>query len=465
MFANLVAIKIIQRLSVKTAAKQGEGMVMNKYKKYILGVAIIFSCQSLMAELKPIADEALSDITGQAYLSVDKTYHPEDIEGNLDYDTNVSYTRINFGMDIETLTNADVLEMGRYHRWANTEENGAKAGTICNTCNGSEAGLEAQPSDLLIKDFGLGYINNKEYSDANPQVPMLLKDDGTPYGEGEIVPFKIKNPFLEFAHDETTGEVIGVRIGFGETKGILSGVIESLSGAVNVDIRDAGSAISETGGGDGSLFEKILLNLTPLLVADGTVSTQAGPMNENNQLDSIRATRLGVPDGEDFIISGADDVAVLAVKFGDLIGQVGNDVRYEKMHNEDGSVMRGCGLFNGECNRIIVTVEDCQALGAQTCFDLDRFQALPIGKVDVQDDKNVITDSVSGLFLSFQTQAVGWSTTKGAHDAVNVEDFIRTTPGAFFNVPNGALEVNLGEVYRGTPMPRKEFIDRGVGLF
>ena len=28
-----------------------------------------------------------------------------------------------------------------------------------------------------------------------------------------------------------------------------------------------------------------------------------------------------------------------------------------------------------------------------------------------------------------------------------------------------ALEVNLGEVYKGIPMPRKESIDRGVGLF
>ena len=438
---------------------------MNKFKKTLMSAVIYFNCQALMAELKPISDDALSDITGQAYLTIDKTYHPEDIEGNLGYDTNVSYTRINFGMDIETLANADVLEMGRYHRWANTEENGAKAGTICSACNGTEVGLEAQPSDLLIKNFGLGYINNKEYSDANPQVPMLLKDDGTPYGEGEIVPFMIKNPFLEFAHDETTGQIIGVRIGFGETKGVLSGVIESLTGAANIDIRDGGSGISETGGGDGSLFEKILLNLTPLLVADGDVATQAGPMNENNELDGIRATRLGVPDGEDFVISGADDVAVTAVKFGDLIGQVGNDVRYEKMYHEDGSRMKGCGPFKGNCNKIIVTVEGCQALGAQTCFDLDRFQALPIGKVDVHNGKNVITDSVSGLFLSFQTQAVGWSTTKGAHDAVNISDFIKTTQGAFFNVPNGALEVNLGEVYRGTPMPKKEFIDRGVGLF
>jgi hypothetical protein len=440
-------------------------MDMNKNKKYLLGAVALFSCQSLLADLKPINDDDLSEITGQAYISIDKTYHPEDLTGTANYDTNVSYTRINLGMDIETLANADVLEMGRYHRWANTEENGAKAGTVCNACDGTEAGLEAQPSDLLIKNFGLGYINNKEYSDANPQVPMVLKDDGTPYEEGEIVPFSIKNPFLEFAHDKTTGEVIGVRIGFGDTKGILSGVIESLTGAVNVDIRDAGSGISETGGGDGSLFEQILLNLTPLLVADGSVATQAGPMNVNNQLDSIRATRLGVPDGEDFIITGADDIAVLAVKFGDLIGQVNNDVRYEKMYNEDGSRMKGCGPLNGNCNKILVTVENCQALGAQTCFDLDRFQALPIGKVEVQDDKNVITDAVSGLFLSFQTRNIGWSTTKNAQDAVSVDDFIRTTQGAFFNVPNGALEVNLGEVYKGTPMPRKEFIDRGVGLF
>ena len=48
---------------------------------------------------------------------------------------------------------------------------------------------------------------------------------------------------------------------------------------------------------------------------------------------------------------------------------------------------------------------------------------------------------------------------------LTVEDFIRATSGAFFNIPNGATEVNLNEALNGTDRYRTEYIDRGRGLF
>ena len=43
--------------------------------------------------------------------------------------------------------------------------------------------------------------------------------------------------------------------------------------------------------------------------------------------------------------------------------------------------------------------------------------------------------------------------------------FVNATAGAFLNVPTGAVKVNLNEVYNGIHGVRREYIDRGVGLF
>ena len=61
------------------------------------------------AELRPISDQQMSEVTGQAFVSVDRQYHP-------DANDNTAYTRVNLGMDIDIQTNVDVLEMGRYER-------------------------------------------------------------------------------------------------------------------------------------------------------------------------------------------------------------------------------------------------------------------------------------------------------------------------------------------------------------
>ncbi|MBF6309345.1 hypothetical protein IU462_31320, partial [Nocardia farcinica] len=91
-----------------------------------------------------------------------------------------------------------------------------------------------------------------------------FKPDGTPYAEGEIVPFQLENPFFEFAFDEATNEVVGVRLGFGKAMGYLSGYIRNLSGDVNIMIEDEGSGLSEADT-DGNFFDQIIVALAPLL--------------------------------------------------------------------------------------------------------------------------------------------------------------------------------------------------------
>ncbi len=185
---------------------------MSTPKRLFLALSMALS-SAAHADLQPISDAELSEVTGQAFVSIDRQYHPDPNE-------NTSYTRVNLGMDIEIQTNVDVLEMGGSY-----ERTGEKQGS----------------SDVLIRDFALGYINNQAYYSKNPDAPRQYRPpDGSAYGENEIVPFMIDSPFFEFAFDETTNEVVGVRLGFGESMGILSGKIETLTGNVNVDIIDRG---------------------------------------------------------------------------------------------------------------------------------------------------------------------------------------------------------------------------------
>jgi len=69
-----------------------------------------------------------------------------------------------------------------------------------------------------------------------------------------------------------------------------------------------------------------------------------------------------------------------------------------------------------------------------------------------------------GAFISFQTKDLDWLEDVRKTNP-SAEDFIRATSGAFFNIPNGATEVNLNEALFGTERYRSEYIDRGRGLF
>ncbi|MDI9246615.1 hypothetical protein [Marinobacter sp. CHS3-4] len=380
------------------------------------------------ADLQPISDAALSEVTGQAFVSVDRQYHPDEADST-------SYTRVNLGMDMEIQTNVDVLEMGRYER------DGEKAGT----------------SDVLIEDFALGYINNRAYFDRNSKAPRQRKADGSSYAENEIVPFFIDNPFFEFAYDEDTQEVVGFRLGFGESMGMLSGKIETLTGNVNVDIIDRGEGLREADS-NGNFFDRIIVLLTPLLEGGSPLQTKAqlvyGEEGDPNigELDPIRAEHIGVPNGERFVLEDAGGFTRWSVA--NLIG-FGSSSRIE---------VPDCSFFSCGSGDIYVYAQDCLVLGIDSCFDLDIYNSFPVGQVGEVNGERRITGPADGAFISFQTKDIDWlEDVKKTNPTA--EDFIRATSGAFFNIPNGATEVNLNEALYGTERYRTEYIDRGRGLF
>lgn len=167
-----------------------------KDRKTMVSVLFVFGafCCSANAELKPIADEDLSQYSGQAAVAFDVN----------DIGTS-SYTRITLGMEADLQMNIDTLEAG----------NIARAG-------------ESLPADLNITNLGFGSISTDD-----TQVQL----DGQTYAVNDIVPFELNDPFFEIAQN-ASDELTGFRIGFGQARGQLSGDFNSISGNVEMEITD-----------------------------------------------------------------------------------------------------------------------------------------------------------------------------------------------------------------------------------
>lgn len=397
-------------------------IIKHLIKGYML-LCLSFSGYS-MAELTPLGDTELSNVSGQAYFSIDKTYHPD--ESN-----DTSYTRINMGADIEIQTNIEYMELGRYER-------------------DDPFGVQ-KPADVIASNFSLGYIYDSAYFQRNPDAARPIKDNGSGYQNGEIVPFKITDPFIEFAYDEGSQEMTGVRIGFGEAQGVLSGNIEALTGNIDVDIRDQGQGMSSANS-SGNLADQLLVLLTPLLEGSSPIEAQAQLVDKYGNLDPIRSTMIGIADNEQFVLSGASGFTRWSVK--NLLGSFSSSE----------IDVPNCSFFWCPGGDINIYVKDCKVLGVDACFNLSQFESFPIGSIEEVNGKRYLTGAASGMFISFQTQDLEWLQDVRNQNP-NAEDFVRATSGAFFNIPNSSVTVNLEEALYGVEGVRTEYIDRGNGLF
>ncbi|UZE95852.1 hypothetical protein [Alkalimarinus alittae] len=384
----------------------------------------LFFVVNAEADLKPIGDSELANVVGQAYISIDKSYHP-------DTSNSTSYTRINLGMDIEIQSNIDYLELGRYDR---VDPYG-----------------EQKPADVMIHNMSLGYIFDSNYYIQNPDAARPIKEDGSGYFDGEIVPFEITDPFIEFAYDDNSNEMTGVRIGFGEAKGVLSGNIEALTGNVDVDIRDRGEGMKNASS-NGNLSDRLLVLLTPLLEGDSPIEAQAKLVDQFGNLDPIRSTMIGIPNNETFVLSGAGGFTRWSVK--NLLGGFSSSE----------IDVPNCSFFSCPKGDIIIYVNGCKVLGVDACFNLEQFESFPIGQVEERQGSRYLTNSASGMFMSFQTKDLEWLQDVRKQNP-SAKDFVKATSGAFFNIPNSSVTVNLEEALNGVPRVRTEYIDRGNGLF
>lgn len=398
-------------------------------KKAVLrqGLGWLLLGPTTVMAMEPMADDELADVHGQAdMIAIDRIEHPGDED--------VYYQRISTGMEIDLQTNIERFELGRYDR----------------------EGQEPGSSDVLIENLSLGYIQDRQYFERNPKAARQLKDDGTPYEDGEIVPFSLYDPFFEIAHDSATNDPIGVRLGFRGAEGMASGTFRSLTGNINVDILDRGQGLQDADS-QGTLFDQLLNLLAPVVAGDSPLKTDAklvyGPDSAQvGQVREARADHIGVANGDTFLL---EDVNGAVAGIADLIsGGLSSQL--------DVTNCSGFGPF-GSCD-LIIEAQGCEIIGIEACFPLEQFQSIPIGQQEDVDGERTITGPARGLFISGQNRELDWiEDIRGGNPTQ--EDLIKATKGTFFNIPNESITLNLREALEGTERMRTEYIDRGNGLF
>ncbi len=146
------------------------------------------------AELQPISDETMGDVTGQAFMQI------ENIAG-----TEHEFTRMTLGMDVETRVNVDDLRMG-------------------------EIGGGA---DYAGTHIALGHISRDG---------STVQYNGQTYAEGEDVPFEAVQPYIELAEDPAEGRLSGFRMGFKQARGSVSSSTTSFSGDIGLTLVDQNGA-------------------------------------------------------------------------------------------------------------------------------------------------------------------------------------------------------------------------------
>lgn len=156
-------------------------------------VFIIFTLASSasFAELYPMTDVAMAKQSGKGVIEVSETLAGQVVQpGGFD----VAFTRITIGADISINANINRLVLGE----------GIRQDGLDNSDNADRA-----TADIDFANISLGTIDSS----------------------GVVHDFSIVDPYVEFARN-TSGDLIGVRLGFGEANGTMGVNIKTLSGDI-----------------------------------------------------------------------------------------------------------------------------------------------------------------------------------------------------------------------------------------
>jgi len=373
--------------------------VKNVLRYSLTATALLATSQG--QALEAISDREMANVSGQAFITIDASSYNQ---GTGEWSGDYEFTKVNLGLDIETLLTIDELRVGEFDR------NVGDAGTVAATDSAGnpvyENGvLQAYDADLIIENFGLGRVT--DYLDAV---------------NADFDEFRIRDPYLELAYKTTNGvrEIAGVRIGFAESQGWLSGDLISLTGNLNGYIEGPVSIVYEQncpGAGFIECTELWAANLlgTQLVssidLVDGAVGTTgysygAGAeynadgelTNPDNPYLNVpylkRASWAGVPAGRNFTAPGSALEGLIPALTGS---------------------------------------EDCQVTGTPACFQLTKFQSVYIGDESIDFESG---GGATGVFVSLQTQSVPWEDLSGIAGA----DRVLTQRGAYLNI--AAFESN-----------------------
>lgn len=162
---------------------------------FCLGIAPV-----VQAELKPISDASMGEVTGQAFMQIENI---QDIPGNPH-----EFTRMTLTMDVETRLNVDDVQAG--------EINGGV--------------------DFAAQHVALGHIARNDGEQFN----------GATYSAGDTVHFEAYKPYIELAEDPIEGKLSGFRMGFEQARGSVSSLTSSFSGDIGLTLTSGGQEYDAT---------------------------------------------------------------------------------------------------------------------------------------------------------------------------------------------------------------------------
>ena len=162
---------------------------------FCLGIAPV-----ALAELKPISEETMGKVTGQAFMQIENI---QDIPDNPH-----EFTRMTLTMDVETRMNVDDVQAGEI-----------------------DGGV-----DFAAQHVALGHIARNDGEQFN----------GRTYSAGDTVHFEAFKPYIELAEDPAEGKLSGFRMGFGQARGSVSSLTSSFSGDIGLKLVSGGEEYDAT---------------------------------------------------------------------------------------------------------------------------------------------------------------------------------------------------------------------------
>lgn len=166
-----------------------------RIRESVIALLLIASIPAAHAEMEPMSDQEMGDVTGQSMLALDVTE-----SGDMDF------TRYTMGLEADFQMNMEELAVGE-------------------TTSGT---------DIAVNNLSFGHIARQSGQQF----------DGSSYDAGDIVPFIGRDPYLELADDQN-GDVVGFRVGFTESRGTLSGNISSLTGRLGLELEDSSGNVQQ----------------------------------------------------------------------------------------------------------------------------------------------------------------------------------------------------------------------------
>ncbi len=353
---------------------------------------LILLLGSQVAAMQALGDKDLSDITGQAFITVDTSSYSDSTYGNFEF------AKINLGVDIEIQANADSVKIGTFEREFGSEgtaplidvafaSNGDRNVTYQLDENGN---VKVNGSDLHLDNLALGRVDNAFSS--NP----------------EIVPFNIHNPYIELAYAlDSNGvrRIAGVRFGAESAYGDLSADLISLTGTFEGKVIGTAAVAYQNACVDtntGSWFDCLAL----AIAGDTLIES------ELNLLDG--ATGEGIPADSD------GQVRAMYIKRAQWAGIKNGDYFTT---TDPSSGLKGI-------IEVLAEADNCVASGVTTCFNIGIYDSIYIGVDDANDaDDNFEDNGARGVFVSLQSEVVPWEDLSGIPGATRVY----TEHGAYLN--------------------------------